>query len=107
MIPECPVRSHAEAYHQLRKTLGVHSSSIHSFDIPPVQYRDHKFAVGVECGGALEVGWISLNTRSGDLMCVRMKYMNSSLARPAYRMHIAVRSDQIMEIKDSGAISYD
>ena len=33
LFPEYPIRSRAEAYYQLRKTLGVQSSTLHNFDI--------------------------------------------------------------------------
>ena len=41
MFPEYPIRGHAEAYSQLRKTLGIHSPFI-SFDIRGAEYRRHK-----------------------------------------------------------------
>ena len=33
LYPEYPIRSHAEAYYQLRKTLGHQSSIVHNFAI--------------------------------------------------------------------------
>ena len=107
LFPEYPVRSHSEAYYQLRKTLGMQSSSVHSFDISPVEYRDNKFVIGIDCEKVLEAGWTGLNTRSGDLMTVRMKYMNAAANRLADRIHIVLHSDQIMEINDSGVRIYD
>ena len=38
MYPEYPIRSHSEAFYQLKKTLGVQTSDIHSFDINPRQW---------------------------------------------------------------------
>ena len=31
LYPEYPIRSHAEAFYQLRKALGIQSSKVHSF----------------------------------------------------------------------------
>jgi hypothetical protein len=107
LFPEYPIRSHAEAYYQLRKTLGLQSSSVHSFDISPVEYRDNKFVIGIDCEKVLEAGWTGLNTRAGDLMTVKMKYMDSDVDRLADRMHIILHSDQIMEISDGGVRIYD
>ena len=104
---EYPIRSHAEAYYQLRKTLGLQSSSVHSFDISANEYRGNKFVVGIDCEKVLDAGWTGLNTRSGDLMTLRMKYINATAARLADRMHIVLHSDQIMEISDSGVRIYD
>ncbi|MFM7986780.1 MAG: hypothetical protein ACKPKO_46445, partial [Candidatus Fonsibacter sp.] len=33
LYPEYPIRSHAEAYYQLRKTLGLHYAPYHGTDI--------------------------------------------------------------------------
>jgi len=33
LFPEYPIRSHAEAYYQLKKTLGVQASAVHNFDV--------------------------------------------------------------------------
>ena len=40
LFPEYPIRSRNEAYYQLKKTLGVHSSSVHNLDISSVAKRD-------------------------------------------------------------------
>ena len=37
LFPEYPIRSHQEAYYQLKKTLGVQASSVHNFDINAAQ----------------------------------------------------------------------
>ena len=38
LYPEYPIRSHAEAFYQLRKTLGIQSSALHSFNISAQEY---------------------------------------------------------------------
>jgi hypothetical protein len=54
-----------------------------------------------------------LNTRAGDLMTVKLKYndkgtlANGSYVRLADRIHIVLHSDQILEIRDSGAQVFD
>ena len=48
LYPEYPIRSHAEAYYQLRKTLGHQSSSVHSFPIAPEEYRYNKMVIAID-----------------------------------------------------------
>ena len=57
LSPEYPVRSHAEAFYQLRKMLGVLSSSVHNFDINAVSYRSNKFILAIDTEKVLEAGW--------------------------------------------------
>lgn len=48
LYPEYPIRSLAEAFYQLRTCLGIHSSSLHSIDINPHDYRNSKFIVVID-----------------------------------------------------------
>ncbi len=109
LFPEYPIRSHNEAYYQLKKTLGVQASAVHNFDIAPVQYRDHKFILGTDCEKVLDAGFTGINTRAGDLMSVRLKYADKGTnnRRLADRIHIVLHSDQILEIRDSGCQVFD
>ncbi|MFM7854649.1 MAG: hypothetical protein ACKO96_22665, partial [Flammeovirgaceae bacterium] len=73
LFPEYPIRSHTEAYYQLKKTLGVQASAVHNFDVSAVEYRDHKFILGTDCERVSDAGFTRLNTRAGDLMTVKFK----------------------------------
>ena len=81
---------------------------MHDFDISAVQYRDYKFILGTDCAKVLDAGYTGLSTRAGDLMSVSLKYNNSGTLvsgvypRLADRIHIALPSDQTLEIRDSG-----
>ena len=107
LYPEYPIRSHAEAYYQLRKTLGVQSSSVHNFDISAVEYRNDKFIIGIDTEKVLEAGWTGLNTRAGDLMRIRFDLREDVPIRKPDRMHIVLHSDQILEIRDTGVQVFD
>ena len=112
-FPEYPIRSHNEAYNQLKKTLGVQASAVHNFDISATEYRDYKFILGTDCEKVLDAGFTGLNTRSGDLLSVSLKYANKGTVetgiypRLADRIHIVLHSDQILEIRDSGCQVFD
>jgi len=113
LFPEYPVRSHNEAFYQLKKTLGVQASAVHNFDISAIEYRSNKFVLGTDCEKVLDAGFTGLNTRAGDLMTVKFKYAgkgdlaNGSYANLADRLHIVLHSDQIMEIRDTGVQVFD
>jgi hypothetical protein len=113
LFPEYPIRSHNEAYYQLKKTLGVHASSLHNFDINALEYRSNKLVIGTDCEKVLDAGFTGINTRAGDLLTVKLKYADKGqLANGVYshladRIHIVLHSDQIMEIRDSGVAVYD
>jgi hypothetical protein len=107
LYPEYPIRSHAEAYYQLRKTLGVQSSTVHSFDVNAMSFRDSKFVLGIDTEKVLEAGWTGLNTRAGDLMRVKFDLMSTEASRQPDRMHILLQSDQIVEIRDTGCQVFD
>ena len=109
LFPEYPIRSHTEAYYQLKKTLGVQASAVHNFDLSPLQYRDNRFILATDCERVLDAGFTGLNTRAGDLMTVKLKFNKpgTNNSRLADRIHIVLHSDQIMEIRDSGVSVYD
>ncbi len=48
LFPEYPVRSHSEAYYNLKKCLGVQASSVHIFNINPVEGRDCKLILDTD-----------------------------------------------------------
>ena len=107
LFPEYPIRSHSEAHYQLKKTLGVQSSHVHSFDINSKQYRDYKMVLGIDTEKVLDAGWTGLNTRSGDLMRIAFEYRKAEDTRYGDRMHIVLHSDQIVEIRDTGVVVFD
>jgi len=111
LFPEYPIRSHNEAYYQLKKTLGVQASAVHNFDITATEYRDRKFVIGTDCEKVLDAGFTGINTRAGDLLSVKFKWNDRGVAGGsqylADRMHIILHSDQIMEIRDTGVAVYD
>ena len=106
LFPEYPIRSHAEAYYQLRKTLGKHDQH-NSFDITQHEYRCRKFIMGIDMEKVLEAGYTGINTRAGDLMNIRFDHKSTVSATYATSMHIVLTSDQILEIRDSGVQVFD
>ena len=67
MFPECPLRSLAETFYQLKKSLRIHGSGFHSISITPEQYRNDHFIVGIDTEKILEAGFTGLNLRAGTI----------------------------------------
>ena len=107
LFSEYPIRSHAEAYYQLRKTLGVQSSTLHNFDIDSHEYRNWEFILGIDLERVLEAGFTGINTRQGDILSVRFDHKSAVSKDYATSMHIVLHSDVILEIRDSGVQIFD
>ena len=107
MFPEYPARSLAESFYQLKKSLGIHGSAYHSVDIDFKKYGTDHFILGIDTEKILEAGFTGLNTRAGDLMVVRVKGANQNMTQWCNKMYIMLHTDQILEIRDSGAQVFD
>ena len=106
-FPQYPMRSHSECYYQLRKALGIQSSKMHSFDISPREYRSHRFITGIDTEKALGSSLTGLNTRSGDLMSIKLKYKERLPERLADRIHIILHTDNILHLSATGVGGFD
>ena len=102
MYPVYPVRSHAEAFSQLSKTMGIYSHKSRSFDIDSADYRSWKFICGIDMEKVIEAGFTGMNTRAGDILNVQFTHKDTVAANYAVGMHIVLHADCIMEIRDSG-----
>ena len=107
IYPDYPMRSHQESYYQLRKTLGVQSSKLHSFDISAQEYRDNRFVMALDLEKSLGASFTGLSTRSGDLLTCKFKYKSPTDTRKADRMHIILHTDNIMRISGTGVEVFD
>jgi len=107
LYPESPIRSLSGASYQLQKSLGVQASNLHNFN-PGAEYRDNKLIFGIDMETVHEAGWTGLNARAGELLTVKLDY-ESTLANTYYadRFHVVLRSERILEIRDSGRAVFD
>ena len=106
LFPEYPIRSHAEAYYQLKKTLGHHDQH-NSMSISQAAYRKRKFVLGIDMEKVLEAGYTGTNARAGDLMNIRFDHALTTAAHWAKEMHIVLTSAQMLEVRDSGVQVFD
>jgi hypothetical protein len=83
LYPEYPIRSLAEAYYQLRKTLGLHFGN-DSMAILPRYYRNDTFIASFDLEKVLGASFTGTNTMDGQMMTIRMQAANAStIALPA------------------------
>jgi hypothetical protein len=111
LYPETPIRSSAEAYYQLKKSLGSHhAGSSYSMNILDREYRSTKFIVAFDCEKVSNAFGSGINTRSGgDLItikCANMAHIDNrgvvwNDTTPEF-MHCVIEYDSILVIGDSG-----
>ena len=77
-----------------------------SIDSQDKYLRDH-FIVGCDCEKIIPASWTGLNTKAGDLMVIRAKIANGGTAQIPVKIYITVHCDNILEVRDSGAVVYD
>ena len=112
LFPEYPVTSLAEAFAALRKALSeANGSHYHALSIPAARYSTDKFIIAVQTSKLLAAGFTGLNTRSGDLMTIKVKAAGGGSFNAANHMptemHVILESDQILEIRDTGVQVFD
>jgi len=110
LIPELPIRSSAEAFYQLRKCMGSHQAgSSYAVNVLDREFRSSKFILAFDCERQTNAGFIGLNTRTGDLITVRLanlKHVGNNNAVwdetfPDFQ-HTTLEYDAIMTITDAG-----
>ena len=107
MFPEYPCRSVNQAFYELKKALCIASSSFHSISPTRYQYQNDHFILAVDTEKIIEAGFTGLNTKAGDLMTIKLKQTQIATARLAYKMHIILHNEQILEIRDIGVTILD
>ena len=103
MMPQYPIRSHAECYYSLKKSLGIQSNTLYNIDIDGNEYRNNKFIVGIDCEQILGLAFTGMNTKN-SLMTIKMQ---TALDNRPDRIHILLTAEMILEISDSGITVFD
>ena len=110
LFPESPMMSSAEMYYHLRKSLGSHHpGSQYAVNILDKDYRSTHFIVAFDCEKQTNVGFSGINTRAGDLICIKglnlVKKLNDGTVlagtTPDF-IHTTLEYDGILVISDSG-----
>ena len=110
--PEYPISSSSLCMHYLRQALKNNSNEVHSIDITGKDYRSTKFITAINCEKAsVESHFSGANTKNA-LITVKYKCPNVTVGVNATtiqpdKIHILIKSQQILEIMDSGCTVYD
>jgi hypothetical protein len=102
LYPEYPMRSTAEVFYQLNKTLGIHTSSFYGVDITPLQWQNYRFIVGIDTEKVLSAGFTGLNTKAGDLLTIKIKHVSADPLSQAELIQVVLHADMVLNIRDTG-----
>jgi len=118
LYPEYPVRSLSEAFCKLKQCVYGADNTFHSISFTARQYEADTFIIGIDTEKVPGAGFTGLNTKSGDLITIKVKAQQVrasgggtepgilSSEMPT-NMFITLFSDNIMEIRDTGVSVYD
>ncbi len=102
-FPEYNIRSQAEAYSQLEKTIkDIYLNDYNSMSIRPKEYISDKHIVGINTTKVWSTLGSGISTRNGDLLRIGCKAASSGAPTAPTEIHVVLVSDNIIEIKDSG-----
>ena len=107
VLPDYPIRSQDESSYHIRKTLGMASGAYHNVDIIPEEWSTCKFVYCTDCEKVPEVSWSGMNTKSGDVINLKLKQGDVVNGIEATNMFVTLHSDQIMKITASGVEVFD
>jgi hypothetical protein len=108
-FPVFPIRSAAEAYVQLKKSLGIHGSTFHSISIDSLtKYCSSHFIVGIDTEKVLGASFSGINCRQ-DLISINAKGVSGSLPAGSApeQIYITLQPDYVVEIRESGVLVID
>ena len=107
-FPVFPMRSGAEQYYQLKKSLGIHGSSFHSISIDTLaKYMNDHYIVGIDTEKVLGASFSGINCRQ-DLITIQAKGANSGDVPDMPRqIYVILQPDYVVEIRESGVLVID
>ena len=66
MMPEYPLTSALQSWHELKEALVIHRNAFHSISPRSVQYVGDHHIIGFDCEEVLDASWTGLNPKAGD-----------------------------------------
>lgn len=101
-----PSSNLAETFSLLRQAAGTSDESIRITSTTDSGYRGDQFVIGVPMQIVVGQPFSSVNTRSGDLLTVRVTGLNGD-TRQAGRIYVHMVSETIIEVRESGVQMLD
>ena len=108
-FPVFPMRSGAEQYYQLKKSLGIHGSAFHSISVDTLaKYMNDHYIVGIDTEKVLGASFSGINCRQ-DLITIQAKgsYGDLPTARNPDQIYVILQPDYVVEIRESGVLVID
>ena len=96
-----PSSNLAETFSLLRQAVGVYDESLRTTSIHEAGYRGTSFVIGVPMQIVVGQPFSSVNTRSGDLLTVKVNNLNGD-TRQAGRIFVHMVAETIVELRESG-----
>ena len=96
-----PCSNLAESFSLLRQAVGVYDESIRTTSINEAGYRNTQFVIGVPMQIVVGQPFSSVNTRSGDLLTVKVNNLDQ-FAYQAGRIFVHMVAETIVELRESG-----
>ena len=107
-FPETAISSLPEAFSLLRQACAVYDQSIQTLNISPQSYATLSFVAGIPLQNVPGAPFSGRNTRSGDLLSVRCKNMNTdNTINAAGKVYNCLANDAILEIREGSGTLLD
>ena len=103
VFPQYPIRSLAEAFYSLRKTLGIANSG--SLNASKKSFMQNKFFLATDLEKLLGASFTGYNSKSGDLLTLKLRnaWDGSTTASAPSQVHNVLHYDAVLQISDVGA----
>ena len=103
VYPQYPIRSLAEAFYSLRKTLGIANSG--SLNVSKKSFMQNKFFLATDLEKLLDASFTGYNSRSGDILTIKLRnaWDGSATASAPSQIHTVLHYDGVLQISDVGA----
>ena len=98
LYPEYPIQGVAEAFYQLRKTLGLN----HTMNMIGRWYRTAKYVIGIDLEKVPGAGFTGTNTKAGDLITLNFEDCDFNAGSIPDKCYVALAYDAILQIGDNG-----
>jgi hypothetical protein len=107
-FPVFPMRSGAEQYYQLKKSLGIHGSAFHSISIDTLaKYMNDHYIIGIDTEKVLGASFSGVNCRQ-DLITISGRPANGNFGLTGpNKIWVTLQADYVVEIRESGSLVID
>ena len=104
LFPEYPIRSLAEAFYQLRKSLGINSTNAQMSMIQR-HYSAFKYVIGIDTERMTGASFTGYSTKASDLLTLKMKGANGGIDlddTKTHKLFYCLQYDAILQVNDTG-----